>query len=82
MIRIRIRRIALNDERWLTVSDIADQLQVDEQTVRRWIRAGKIKARSLGGKAGYRVLPSDLSAYMKSLPMGNSEGSQPEKWAA
>lgn len=70
------------DERWLTVADVADQLQIDEQTVRRWIRAGKLIARNLGGKAGYRIRPSDLQAYMESLPMAEGEEIQQAKIAA
>ncbi len=72
----------LIDERWLTVGDIAEQLQVDEQTVRRWIRKGKLVARNLGGKAGYRIRPEDLQAYMNSLPVGDSEESEDVKIAA
>jgi len=73
MIDIRIRRYVVIDERWLTVNDVAARLQVDEQTVRRWIRAGKLAARNLGGKAGYRIRPGDLAAYMDALP-GAEEG--------
>jgi excisionase family DNA binding protein len=82
MIGETVRRIALMDERWLTVADISDQLQVDEQTVRRWIRAGKLVARNLGGKAGYRIRPRDLQAYMDSLPMGEPEEAEESKIAA
>jgi len=70
------------DERWLTVADVADQLQIDEQTVRRWIRAGKLIARNLGGKAGYRIRPNDLQAYMESLPVAEGEEMQQAKIAA
>jgi excisionase family DNA binding protein len=72
----------LIDERWLTVANVAGQLQVDEQTVRRWIRAGKLIARNLGGKAGYRIRPSDLAAYMNALPVAESEGPEDVKIAA
>ncbi len=70
------------DERWLTVADVADQLQIDEQTVRRWIRAGKLIARNLGGKAGYRIRPNDLQAYMESLPVAEGEEMRQAKIAA
>ncbi len=72
----------LIDERWLTVADVAGQLQVDEQTVRRWIRAGKLIARNLGGKAGYRIRPSDLAAYMNALPVAEAAGPEDVKIAA
>ncbi len=82
MIGERVRRYALIDERWLTVSDIANQLQVDEQTVRRWIRAGRLVARNLGGKAGYRIHPNDLNAYINSLPVVEVAEEQELKRAA
>ena len=62
------------EERWLTVSDIAERLQVDEQTVRRWIRDGKLVARQLGGKAGYRIRPADFEAYLEALPGAGEQG--------
>ncbi len=70
------------DERWLTVADIAAQMQVDEQTVRRWIRGGRLLARQLGGKAGYRVRPTDLQAFFESLPGADAEGEDMGKAAA
>ena len=57
----------MDHERWLSVAEIADQLRVDEQTVRRWIRGGRLAARRLGSKAGYRIRPSDLQAFLDSL---------------
>jgi len=38
-----------------TVSEIADQLSVKEQTVYTWIRLGKLKATRFGGKLRPRV---------------------------
>jgi excisionase family DNA binding protein len=70
------------DERWLTVADIADQLQVDEQTVRRWIRGGKLVARQLGGKAGYRIRPGDLRAFLDALPGAEAAGDDQGKMRA
>ena len=62
------------EERWLTVADIAERLQVDEQTVRRWIRDGRLVARQLGGKAGYRIRPTDFEAYLEALPGAGEQG--------
>lgn len=48
----------------LTVQQVCDQLQVSDQTVRRWIKARELPATNLGGKAGYRVKSTDLEAFL------------------
>lgn len=56
----------MSDMRWLTVRDVAESLKVHEETVRRWIRRGELVALDLGGpRAGYRVRPSDLEAFIE-----------------
>ena len=59
------------DERWLTVAEICERLRVHEETVRRWLRSGQLRGRAFGGRTGYRVLESDLDAFLK---QGPSEG--------
>jgi excisionase family DNA binding protein len=52
------------DERWFTVAYIVELLDVHEQTVRRWLKDGRLKGRSFGGKTGWRVKESDLEAFL------------------
>jgi excisionase family DNA binding protein len=52
------------DERWLTVAEIVDMLKVHENTVRRWLRSGKLPGRAFGGRMGYRVRESDLKKFL------------------
>ena len=52
------------DREWLTVAQVAELLQVHEETVRRWIREGHLPVLDLGKKAGYRVRIADLDAYI------------------
>jgi len=52
-------------ERWFTTRQIADLLQVDEQTIRRWLRDGRVIGRNFGGKVGWRVRESDLNAFLE-----------------
>ena len=52
-------------ETLLTVQQICDQLQVSDQTVRRWIKGKQLPATNLGGKAGYRVKASDLTTFLE-----------------
>lgn len=51
-------------KRWYTVVDLVNELQVHEQTVRRWIKSGDLRAYALGDRAGYRVAAEDLQAFM------------------
>ena len=53
-------------ERWLTVAEIVEQLQVHEQTVRRWLRDGRLTGRNFGGRTGYRVRERDLETFLSS----------------
>ncbi len=66
-------------ERWLTVAEIVEQLQVHEQTVRRWLREGKLPGRNFGGRTGYRVRERDLEAF---LSMDSPPVEQASKMAA
>jgi len=49
----------------LTVAQIAERLQVHQETVRRWLREGRLLGKNFGGKGGYRVRESDLQAFME-----------------
>jgi excisionase family DNA binding protein len=52
------------DERWFTVSEVADILKVHEETVRQWLRAGRLEGVSLSRRAGWRVAESDLNRFL------------------
>ena len=51
-------------EKWLSVQDLVERLGVHEQTVRRWIKSGELPAYALGDRAGYRIAPDDLQAFL------------------
>ena len=52
-------------EHWLTVEQVATLFQLNQETVRRWIRSGELAVLDLGGsKAGYRIKRSDLDAFI------------------
>ena len=54
------------DREWLTVPQVAAELQVTVDTVRRWIRGKELPAAYLGStKAGYRVSRADLNAFLQ-----------------
>lgn len=52
-------------EEWFTVSQIADLLKVKENTVRGWLKSGELRGRNFGGRTGWRVRASDLSAFLE-----------------
>jgi excisionase family DNA binding protein len=49
------------------VADICDRLQVHEETVRRWLRDGRLKGINLGGKSGYRIRENDLEEFLQRM---------------
>ena len=55
-------------EEWFTVEQIARRLQVHPDTVRRWLRDGRLRGRNFGGKTGYRVRASELEAFLEGEP--------------
>ncbi len=50
-------------EKMYTVQEVAQQLRVSERTVRNWIEQGELTAFPIG-KRGYRILESDLLAFV------------------
>lgn len=57
----------------MTVDDIAKKLDVHPDTVRRWLRTGRLKGMALGGKAGYRVSESDFNAFVDEMMRRTSD---------
>jgi len=52
-------------EKRYTVEEIAQELGVHPDTVRRWIRRGELDAIDLGGSAGYRISQEALNRFLK-----------------
>lgn len=61
-------RKSLDRTRWLTISDVAQLLQISERTVRRWIDGGDLAAHKLGRQ--WRISDKDLKEYLR----GNRQG--------
>ena len=49
----------MSHDQWLTVGDVVRLLGVHEDTVRRWLRSGRLKGRNFGGRTGYRIRRAD-----------------------
>ena len=50
-------------DKMLSVEDIADELGVNPETVRVWIRSGELVALSIG--KGYRISRADLDDFIR-----------------
>lgn len=53
------------EDRWYTVSEVAEALRVHEQTVRRWLRNGELAGYNFSGKTGYRIRRGDLEDFLE-----------------
>ena len=48
-------------EQLYTVREVAERLRVHPQTIRLWLRQGKLKGKLIGGtKSGYRIRESEV----------------------
>ncbi len=63
------------DERLYTVTEVAALLRLNAQTVRRWLRTGRLKGISMGSdQAGWRVRQSELDAYLARGTVRDEQG--------
>ncbi len=52
-------------ERLLTVEQVAKRLQVNEYTVRRWLRDGELEGTPFGGRTGWRVSEEAVASFLE-----------------
>ena len=63
----------------LTVREAADRLRTTDVTIRRWIKAGKLRGRMPGGtKLGYLIPESEVERL---LPKPAEDLGQPQRLA-
>ena len=59
----------MDDEQMLTVAEAAARLRINPETVRVWLRSGKLKGHMPGGdKIGYRIPESEVRRVMYGNP--------------
>lgn len=51
-------------DRYQTVQEVADRLEVAEATVRQWIKSGALRAIDIG--KGWRISDTDLAQFLTS----------------
>jgi len=55
----------MSEERLLTVREVAQRIRSSPETVRRWLRQGRLRGFRPGGtKLGYRVPESELERFL------------------
>ena len=56
------------EDRLLTVPEVAKQMRSSEETVRRWLRSGRLRGFQPGGtRLGWRVTESEIRRFMREL---------------
>jgi excisionase family DNA binding protein len=55
----------MNKDELLDVEQVADELSVHVETVRKWIREKQLNAISLGRRGGYRIRRSALEDFLR-----------------
>lgn len=60
--------MAAEPRRFLTVDEVAEELNVSEEAVYSWLRAGRLVGYKFGGqrKASWRILRDDLERFIDS----------------
>jgi excisionase family DNA binding protein len=54
-------------QRFLTITEAAEFLQVSETSLRRWTNSGKLRCFRVGGRSERRFLKEDLLAFMRTI---------------
>lgn len=57
------KKITKDFEFFYFVEDVASILEVDPETVRRWIRSGALNAKKVSMRRGYRITDEDLKKF-------------------
>ena len=72
------------NERLLTVREVAERLRSSPETVRRWLRQGKLQGFRPGGtRLGYRISERELEQFLRqsggkeNLPTDEGPGRAP-----
>ena len=61
--------IPIGKENAIHLNDISERLNVNPETVRRWIRNGKLKAKSSGSKKeGFKISEASYKNFIKNNP--------------
>ena len=58
---------------WFTVDEVATKMKVHPETVRKWLREGRLDGRNFGGRTGWRVRAEEVEAFWeRQMPAGKA----------
>ena len=61
-------------EDWLTAEQVAQRMGLkNAETVRRWLRSGKLRGTLISDRMGWRVRPADLERFIDARTHGGEE---------
>lgn len=67
----------MSEQRLLTVREVAERIRSSPETVRRWLRQGKLRGFRPGGtKLGYRVPESELQRFLQQQQLRSEDASE------
>lgn len=64
-------------ESMMTVKDAAERLSVSQETIRRWLKAGKLRGSNT--PAGWRIADADVEAFLNRYKNAEPEQGLDEK---
>ena len=68
--------LTMTDEQLLTVAEVDQQMRAREDTVRRWLRSGRLRGFQPGGtRLGWRVTTSEVQRFMRDLAIDQRQAS-------
>jgi excisionase family DNA binding protein len=67
---------AVDDEQYWRVAEVAERLRVNPETVRRWLREGKLRGVLVSVQSGYLVADSELRRFVDAAATGPTQDSR------
>ena len=49
---------------WLTVDEVARRLKVHPESVRRWLKAGRLRGHLISRRAGWRIRAGEVDRFV------------------
>ncbi len=56
----------------MTVEEVSDQLKVHPESVRRWLREGRLTGYRISRRGGWRIRPDSVREMLESSPQDYS----------